>query len=107
MGEAGADRYGEALISIYPGRLDIFGDEYISQHVLSYMKRDARRLLYENYVTEGIRLITENSARNGGSYLTAKYKDLIEPRTEPEETSEQIINRMKGKIRAFSKKGGG
>jgi hypothetical protein len=106
VGEAGADRYGEALISIEPGKIDIFGDEYISQHVLSYIKRDAQHRVFTNYVAEGVRILTENSAKNGGHYLTAKYSDLISPRTEPEETSEQIINRMKGKIRNLSRKGG-
>lgn len=51
-------------------------------------------------------MVTENTARNGGRYLTVKYIDLITPRTEPEETAEQIISRMKGKIKNLSKKGG-
>lgn len=61
--------------------------------------------MFENYVAEGIRMISENTARNGGHYLSARYIDLIDPKGEPEESAEQIITRMKGKLRKISRKG--
>ena len=50
-------------------------------------------------------MISENTARNGGHYLSVKYIDLITPKSEPEETAEQIITRMKGRLRKISGKG--
>ena len=64
-----------------------------------------KRQVFENYVAEGIRMISENTARNGGHYLSARYIDLIDPQSVPEETAEQIITRMKGKLRKISGKG--
>ncbi len=50
-------------------------------------------------------MISENTARNGGHYLSARYIDLIDTKGEPEESAEQIITRMKGKLRKISGKG--
>lgn len=39
-----------------------------------------RESSYREYVTEALRYITENTAKNiGGTYLTKRYTDIINP----------------------------
>lgn len=58
---------------------------------------------YRQYVAEGIRIISENTAKYaGGSYLTARYKfDRVGKREEM--TSEEAVERMKKRLGGWRK----
>lgn len=61
------------------------------------------------YITEALRIISENTAKAvGGRSLTKSYIDIIEPKKEekPEETAEQTKKRLLDKFkRDFEGKG--
>lgn len=63
------------------------------------MKNERR--LYEVYVTDALKAITENTAKMyGGSSLKLRYADLLENSNKQEETrtAEDIISNIKNKI---------
>lgn len=63
------------------------------------MKNERR--LYEIYVTDALKAITENTAKMyGGSSLKLRYVDLLENSNKQEETrtAEDIISNIKNKI---------
>lgn len=63
------------------------------------MKNERR--LYEVYVTDALKAITENTAKMyGGSSLKLRYEDLLENSNKQEEarTAEDIISNIKNKI---------
>lgn len=58
--------------------------------------------MYEKYVTEVIRVTCENTANMAkGSYLKARYADIVDPKPEQEETrtGEEVIEHMKKRLR--------
>lgn len=45
-----------------------------------------REEAYRNYVTDALRMITENTSNiNGGRYMTRSYSDIIDPVPVPDE----------------------
>lgn len=63
------------------------------------MKNERR--LYEIYVTDALKAITENTVKMyGGSSLKLRYADLLENSNKQEETrtAEDIISNIKNKI---------
>lgn len=65
------------------------------------MRRINEDRIYKIYVTDALKIIAENTAKfGGGSVLRSRYYDLIseEIEAEPEETAEEIINRIKNKL---------
>ena len=50
-----------------------------------------RDLAYRIYVTDCLRIISENTAKMcGGSYITAKLADIINPKPVEDRTGEEI-----------------
>lgn len=55
------------------------------------------------YVTDALRLIGENTAKYaGGSYLKARWSDIINPPKEETRTAGEIIEHMKKKLEEVS-----
>lgn len=55
------------------------------------------------YVTDALRIIGENTAKYaGGSYLKARWTDIIHPPKEETRTADEIIERMKKKLEEVS-----
>ena len=80
--------------------MEILGIGYVIDNYISYFNKIQRQKIYQMYVTDTLRLIAENSAKiNGGSYIKARYIDLIEPAKEEKRTAEEIIDGMKEKLR--------
>ena len=51
----------------------------------------ARAEAYRIYVTDALRFVAENTARYaGGSYIKARYSDMIEPKKQDNRTCEEI-----------------
>lgn len=52
------------------------------------------------YVTDSLRLITENTSKfGGGSYIKARYTDMIDPPKEETRTPEEVTAHMLKKLR--------
>lgn len=80
----------------------MFGEDYISQYVLSRYKAISEQKTLRIYITEALRIIGENTAKAvGGRSLTKSYIDIIEPKKEekPKETAEQAKKRLLDKFK--------
>ena len=76
------------------------GIGYVIEHYIAFFKKEQQEKAYKCYVTDALRLITENTAKaHGGSYLQARYADLIEPKKEETRTANEVIIDLKEKLR--------
>ena len=77
------------------------GIGYVIEHYIAFFKKEQHEKAYKCYVTDALRLITENTARaiNGGRYLQARYIEYIEPIKEETRTKEEVITSLKEKLR--------
>lgn len=86
----------------------MFGEDYISQYVLSQYKAISEQKTLKIYITEALKIIGENTAKAvGGRSLTKSYIDIIEPKKDekPKETAEQEKKRLLDKFkRDFERK---
>lgn len=86
----------------------MFGEDYISQYILSQYKAISEQKTLKIYITEALKIIGENTAKAvGGRSLTKSYIDIIEPKKDekPKETAEQAKNRLLNKFkRDFERK---
>ena len=62
------------------------------RYVLAQYRREQEDKAYRIYVTDALRLISENTASSvGGKYITARFADVIAPpREEDNRTCEEI-----------------
>lgn len=58
------------------------------------MKQEA----YESYVADNLRIIGENTARLGGSYMQKRWIELIRPAPSEIRTADEIITGMKDRL---------
>ena len=78
--------------------MEILGIGYVIEHYIAFFQKEQQEKAYKNYVTDTLRLITENTAKMfGGSYITQRYADIIAPKIE-ERTAEEIIIDLKEKM---------
>lgn len=79
--------------------MEIVGIGYVIEHYIAFFQKEEKEKAYRLYVTDALKIITENTAKaNGGSYLTGRYAELIEPKKEETRTAEEIINDLKEKM---------
>ncbi len=53
---------------------------------------------YRNYVTECLRIITENTAKfAGGKYIERSFDEMLSPK--PQKSADEIIGNIKSKFR--------
>ncbi len=58
--------------------LEIMGIGYVIEHYIAFFKKEQHEKAYKIYITDSLRIITENTAKaNGGHYLQARYAELI------------------------------
>lgn len=78
----------------------MFGEEYIWQAISQKYSEYQKEHFYRCYITEALRLITENTAHiSDGKIISVSYRDIIENgNNEPQRTSDDIINSIKNKI---------
>lgn len=56
------------------------------------LKKQCEREILRHYIADGIQMITENTAvHEGNTYLSTKYKDIINPKPEETRTAEDIV----------------
>ena len=61
------------------------------RYAMARFNQHQRDLAYRIYVTECLRIISENTAKmGGGSYITAKFADIINPKHVDNRTGEEI-----------------
>ena len=62
------------------------------RYAMARYQSQQRDLAYRIYVTDCLRIISENTAKmvNGGSYITAKLADIINPKPVDNRTGEEI-----------------
>lgn len=62
-----------------------------------------RTVVFQNYVAEGIRAISENSAKGNGKYISKPLEDIIRQVYAPAETrtADDIIDTIKQKLQSF------
>lgn len=75
--------------------LDVFGAEYISQHVRQEWAREQKSEAWKLYVAETLRCISESTAKfAGGPYMTAKWDYIIHPKPTETRTPEQVVDHV-------------
>ena len=61
------------------------------RYAIARFNQHRRDLAYRFYVSECLRIIGENTAKvGGGSYMTAKFEDIISPKPADNRTGEEI-----------------
>ena len=61
------------------------------RYAMARFNQHQRDFAYRIYVTDCLRIITENTAKmGGGSYITAKFADIINPKPTDNRTGEEI-----------------
>ena len=61
------------------------------RYAMARYQSQQRDLAYRIYVTDCLRIISENTAKIGnGSYITAKFADIINPKQVDNRTGEEI-----------------
>ena len=61
------------------------------RYAMARYQSQQRDLAYRIYVTDCLRIISENTAKiGGGSYITAKFEDIINPKPVDNRTGEEI-----------------
>ena len=67
---------------------------------IASFKREQEELAYKIYVTDTLKLIAENTAKIGqGSYIKARYYDIINPKPVDNRTEEEIVDHIKNKLK--------
>ena len=80
--------------------LELLGIGYVIEHYISYFHKIQKEKVYQIYITDTLRLITENTAKFvGGSYIKMRYADMIEPVKKETRTPEEIIENIRNKLR--------
>lgn len=78
----------------------MMGIGYVIEHYIAFFKKEQHEKAYKIYITDSLRIITENTAKaNGGHYLQARYAELIEPIKEEKRTATEVISDLKEKLR--------
>ena len=61
------------------------------RYAIARYQSQQRDLAYRIYVTDCLRIISENTAKTGGgSYITAKFADIINPKPADNRAGEEI-----------------
>ena len=70
------------------------------RYVTAKARQESKNRAYRIYVTDGIKIITENTARYfGGRHFEARFIDVIEPPPEETRTSDEIVENIREKIK--------
>jgi hypothetical protein len=79
--------------------LEQIGIGYVIDHCISYFYKEQRHKAYEVYVTDVLRIIAENTAKQvGGSYIKMRYNDIVDPPKEESRSANEIIDSIRNKL---------
>lgn len=94
IGAAGASAFKDGIESIRLEFVEMMGMGYVIEHCISHFLKLKQEESYRTYITEALRILTENTAKSsGGSYLSKSFSDIYKKpeKEEPEKTQEEII----------------
>lgn len=75
------------------------GIGYVIENYIAFFKKEQQEKLYKSYITDALRLITENTAKAyGGSYMKIRYSEMIVPQKEETRTADEVIWNLKNKL---------
>lgn len=75
------------------------GIGYVIDHCISYFHNEQKLKAYETYITDCLRLISENTAKqSGGSYIKARYAEIIDPPKEEKRSANEVISDIRSKL---------
>lgn len=97
IGTAGASAFKGGIESIRLEFVEMMGMGYVIEHCISHFLETKQEESYRTYVTEALRILTENTAKSpGGSYLSKSFSDIYKKaeNEEPEKTEEEIISEI-------------
>lgn len=70
------------------------------RYVMARYESNQRELACRIYITDALRTISENTAKyGGGSYIKARYADIIHPKPEDGRTHEEVVDHIRKKLR--------
>ena len=69
----------------------MFGTDYIAQHVIQAYQQEQKEFAYRAYMSDALKLITENTAKYArGSHLTKRYADIVTQKPADTRTGAEI-----------------
>jgi len=69
----------------------VFGTDYIAQHVIQAYQQEQKEFAYRVYMSDALKLITENTGKYaGGSHLTKRYADIMTQKPADTRTGAEI-----------------
>lgn len=82
----------------------MIGKGYVIDHCVSLFKKKQEKKLYQIYVTDTLKMINDNIAKNfGGSIIKTKYSEIIEYKKADDRTGDEVardvINRIGLKVK--------
>ena len=77
--------------------MEVLGKSYIVEHCIAFFHTEADKLAYTIYVTDALKMIAENTAKQyGGTAPAYRFADRYKkPETR---TAEEIITKMRKKL---------
>lgn len=80
--------------------LNVMGRGYVIDHCISSFQKEQEEKVFRIYLTDALQAIAENTQRfAGGMKMNKRYYDIINIKPQKqEETADEIILRLKGRI---------
>ena len=77
----------------------MFGWGYVIDHCIALFQKKEQEKAIALYMGECLRTIAENTAKSvGGSYITVKLSEILDPKPREERSAEEIIDTIKEKV---------
>lgn len=85
----------------------MFGWGYVIEYCISLFKKEQEEKLYQNYVAECLRIMTENTAKIASAllredadchYISVSFHDMLDPKPTDTRTSEEVIESIGNKL---------
>lgn len=98
----GGDVWFELTEDIRLDMLEVCGRGYVIDHCIASLRRRNRELEFRVYVTDALKLISENTAKYvGGSYMPSRFAEKYLPEKKQlssEEVKKNIRKKIGGKL---------
>lgn len=77
----------------------MLGKSYIIDHVFLMYRKDAEERLFKVYITDSLKILTENTAQQcGGKAINRRYADFVEKQPQETRSADEIISKIKSKL---------
>ena len=97
IGSFGAENWDYDGLSVE--LLQMIGKGYVIDHCVSLFKKKQEKKLYQIYVTDTLKLINDNIAKNfGGAMIKTKYSELTQTVKEDNRTGDEVAREVIGRL---------